>query len=268
MKKSYLNNMKFEKLSIKEKLTIYAFSCKLFFKSRKERTYDIINADYDLDAWNQDFEKIDWKTHYKNLTEKVIFGYNGGVFKGKRKEFERAYFMMLSEFFSGFKNESIVELGCGLGVHLFYLYDLGFKKLEGYDLSNNAILRAKQHSKDENISIGFETHDLNKTFRKNEIENKIVFTHACLEQCHLFMSNILKNIIDGNPKMVINFEVDYDSAPTNVKKYFDACGYQNNLVKELRSMEKNGSIEIVSIQKLPLSLSAFNKLSAIIWKIK
>jgi hypothetical protein len=53
-----------------------------------------------------------------------------------------------------------------------------------------------------------------------------------------------------------------------VKKYFDARDYQNNLVNELQKLEKQKEIEIVSINKLPLSLSPVNRLSAIIWKIK
>ena len=53
-----------------------------------------------------------------------------------------------------------------------------------------------------------------------------------------------------------------------VKKYFDSKGYQNNLVRELKKLEKQNEVEIISIQKLPLTLSPFNRLSLIIWKTK
>ena len=82
------------------------------------------------------------------------------------------------------------------------------------------------------------------------------------------MPNVLKNIIKGKPKIVLNFEVDYDSAPMMVKKYFNSKGYQNNLVRELKKLEKQNIVEIISIQKLPLTLSPFNRLSLIIWKTK
>jgi hypothetical protein len=82
------------------------------------------------------------------------------------------------------------------------------------------------------------------------------------------MPNILKNIVIGKPKVVLNFEVDYDSSPIMVKKYLDACGYQNNLVRELKKLEKQKKIEITSIEKLLLSLSSVNRPSAITWKVK
>ena len=53
-----------------------------------------------------------------------------------------------------------------------------------------------------------------------------------------------------------------------IKKYFDSKGYQNNLVRELKKLQKQKKIEIISIEKLPLTLSPFNRLSVITWKIK
>lgn len=118
------------------------------------------------------------------------------------------------------------------------------------------------------MSIHFGVHDLNQPFTENMIKNKVVFTHQCLEQCHLFMPNILKNIVKGRPKIVVNFEVDYDSSPIMVKKYFEHQGYQNNLVRELKKLEKQKKIEIISIERLPLSFNPFNRLSAITWEVK
>ena len=100
------------------------------------------------------------------------------------------------------------------------------------------------------------------------IKDKVVFTSGCLEQCKHIMENALKNIVNGNPKLVINFEVDYDASPYIVKKYLDSCDYQNNLVKELKILEKNGDIELVSIKKLKYSISPVNRSSAIMWKPK
>jgi len=78
------------------------------------------------------------------------------------------------------------------------------------------------------------------------------------------MPIVLNNILKGKPKLVINFEVDYDSSDSLVKDYFDACDYQNNFVSELKNMQKQ--INILSINRLPLSLSPVNRVSAIIWK--
>ena len=258
------------KISLKEKLKIYAFVLKLFLKSRKNRTYDIVNKDYDLGSWNRDLEEIDFETHYGNndKNETVIFTEHGKIFKDIRKKFEKKYNSVLLEFLSKHKQESLVELGCGLGVHQLLLHNAGFQELEGYDLSKNAILRNREFAQKNNLPIKFEVQDLNEEFPENMIKSKTVFTHACLEQCHMIMPNVLKNIIKGKQKLVLNFEVDYDSAPMMVKKYFDSKGYQNNLVRELKKLEKQNEVEIISIQKLPLTLSPFNRLSLIIWKTK
>jgi hypothetical protein len=260
----------FQKILLQEKLKIYGFLAKLFLKSRINRTYDVVNADYDLGSWNRNIDKIDFYTHY-GKTEKndmVIFTCNGGLFKDTRSRFEKKYNSMLVDILSEYKQESVVELGCGIGVHQFLLYNEGFQKLEGYDLSENAISVNKQYSDKKEIPILFGVHDLNQPFPENMIKNKVIFTHACLEQCHMIMANVLNNILQGKPKIVINFEVDYDSSPLMVKKHFDSRGYQNNLVRELKKLQKEKKIEIISIEKLPLSLSPFNRLSAIIWKIK
>lgn len=265
-----LNEIGAVNISFKEKLKIYGFICKLFLKSRKKRTYDVVNADYDLGAWNRDLEKIDFDTHYGNTdkNEVVVFTHNNKILKNVRSKFEKKYNDMLLSFFTDYKDDSIVEMGCGFGVHQFLLYEAGFRKLEGYDLSQNAISRNQQHSKKNGLSIKFGIQDLNEEFSENIIKDKVVFTHACLEQCHMIMSNVLKNIINAKPKLVINFEVDYDSSPVIVKKYFDSKGYQNNLVRELKKLQNQNKIEIISIEKLPLSLSPFNRLSIIKWKIK
>jgi len=265
-----LNENDIQKISFKEKLKIFGFVCKLFLKSRKKRTYDVVNADYDLGSWNREIEKIDFDTHYgkTDKNEMVVFTFNGKILKGVRNKFEKKYNTMLLEFFVDYKEDSIVELGCGIGVHQFLLHGEGFRKLEGYDLSENAISRNQQYSKKKGISIKFGVQDLNQKFPENLIKDKVVFTHACLEQCHMIMPNVLKNIIDGKPKLVLNFEVDYDSAPIMIKKYFDSKGYQNNLVRELKKLQKQKKIEIISIKKLPLTLSPFNRLSVITWKIK
>jgi len=266
-----LSDKDIQKCSLKDKFMIYGYITKLLLKSKK-RTYDVINNEYDLGVWNRDIEKIDFETRSGNynrsdLNDIIIFTHNDKLFKCIRSTIEKKFDSILLSVLADYKEDSVVELGCGLGVNLFLLYKAGFRKLEGYDLSENAISRVKQYSEKKEMHIHFGVHDLNQPFTENMIKDKVVFTSACLEQCKLIMPNILKNIIKGRPKVVLNFEVDYDSSPLMVKKYFDACGYQNNLVTELKKLEKQKKIEITSIEKLPLSLSPVNRLSAITWKV-
>ena len=77
------------------------------------------------------------------------------------------------------------------------------------------------------------------------------------------MKTVIQNIVDSKPKLVINFEVDYDNAPFMVKQYCNAMDFQNNLVRELKNNKK---VEIMSTERLSLKMTHVNIMSAIIWK--
>lgn len=79
------------------------------------------------------------------------------------------------------------------------------------------------------------------------------------------MPNVLQNILKAKPKLVMNFEVDYDSSPYIVRKYFDSRDYQNNLVRNLKKLENQNKLEIISIQKMTYSGSPVNRRSVITW---
>lgn len=254
-----------------DKVKLYLYIGKLRLR-KKNRDHNIINKEYNLGLWNRQYNTIDFETlprmYGKDDNTSSIFTINNVLFKGKYGDYTEKFQQQFFDILDNYIDEPVVELGCGLGSNLFQLSHRNFKKLEGYDVSENAISLAKRHNTEKNHGIHFDVLDLNRPLPKGIIEDKVVFTNTCLEQLKHYMSNILKNIIDGKPKVVINFEVDYDPSPFMVKQYFNACDYQNNLVKELSRLEKQKKIEIVSIKKLPLSLTPVNRLSAIIWKIK
>lgn len=251
---------------------IYAYLIKLNLR-KKTRNYSLIDEEYNSGKWNRQFEEIDFETLSGNYDRKDVNEFNIVVIDGKlkkvlRKDYEIHSNAEFLSFFKNYFNDSIIELGCGLGAHLFSLYNAGFKKLSGCDLSVNAINNLKKYTKIKDIDIDFDVCDLNNEFPENFIHDKIVFTYTCLEQCKHIMSNVLQNIIKGKPKLVIHFEVDYDSSPLMVKNYFDSCDYQNNLVRELKKLEKENKIEILSIQKLNYAGTPVNRRSSIMWKLK
>lgn len=259
------------KFRLKDRLKLYYDIEKLKFKKIK-RDYSKINEDYNNNSerWDRSLDDIDFETWQGNYNVDGsllrILTMNGKLFKGTWDDYADKFIQQILHELDKYKDESIVELGCGLGYILFQLHHKNFKKLEGFDLSKNAISVLKKYCQKKNYSINFDTLDLIKPFPNGTIENKVVYTHTCLEQLKNYMPNVIKNIINGKPKMVINFEVDYDSAPFMVKEYFKARDYQNNLVRELRKLEKQKKIEIISIKKLPLSLSPLNRVSVITWK--
>ena len=263
----------YKKPSLIEILKIYGYVFKLNLQKQK-RDYDLIDQGYNSGLWNKKFEEIDFESPQGNYSrtdseDVVVMCYEGKMVKAKMQDFLMKRKSEFLEFFDEFdKMQTIVELGCGLGFNLFNLHRIGFKKLEGYDLSKNSIENLQKYVKMNDYDMYFDVCDLNKAFSKNMIKDKVVFTRGCLEQCKHIMQNALKNICNGYPKLVINFEVDYDASPYIVKKYLDSRDYQNNLVKELKILEKNGDIELVSIKKFKYSISPVNRSSAIMWKPK
>lgn len=258
------------KITMKDKIKLYMYIGKLFL-NRKKRDHSKINQEYNSGIWNRKFGDVEFESlsgNYgrKDMEEYSIFTNNDKLFKGIRSQYEKKYQQQIFDILDNYIDDSVVELGCGLGTNLFQLHHMNFKKLEGYDISENAISLVTQHCKKKGYDIHFGVCDLNNSLPM--IKDKIVFTRSCMEQLKHIMPNVLKNIIAGKPKLVINFEVNYNTSPPLVKKYFDARDYQNNLVNELLKLEKQKEIEMVSINKLPLSLSPVNRLSCIMWKIK
>ena len=264
-----------KKPSLIEILKIYGYVFKLNLQKQK-RDYNLIDQQYNSGVWNsKPLEETDFESAYGNYARtesenhELVMCYEGNMVKAKWHDFAKECISEFLTFFNEFdKKQAIVELGCGLGFNLFNLRRMGFKKLEGYDLSKIAIEKLQKYVKMNDYDMHFDVCDLNKPFFENMIKDKVVFTSGCLEQCKHIMENALKNIVDGNPKLVINFEVDYDTSPYIVKKYLDSCDYQNNLVKELKILEKKGTIELLSIKKLKYSISPLNRASVIIWKLK
>ena len=256
-------------MSFVDKLKLHLYIKKL---ERKKiyRDKNIIMS-WNNDVWNQTYDEIDFESLTgiikKNPNSFSLFVKNNKIFKGKWIDYVESYENQLTEVILDNANDDpIVELGCGLGRHLFQLYKKNLRKLEGYDISKNAIFLAQKHSDKKNYGIKFDILDITETIKNDILKNKIIFTHGCLEQLKHFMPNVLTNILNNKPKLVINFEVDYESSSSLVKKYFNARDYQNNLVTELNKLQNENKIIIRSVKQLPLSLSPVNRLSTIIWQ--
>ncbi len=258
-------------VTIKDKLRLY-YDIELLKLKNIKREYKVINQEYNDGFWSNESEDTanfeTWVGNYGTGSQVRIYVRDGKFFKGTKKEYAEEYYLQLDNVLEQYKNESIVELGCGRGHILFRLYHKDYKDLAGYDISENAISQLQKYCTTKKYPMNFDVQDLNKSFTPGIIKDKIVYTHTCLEQLKNYMPNVLKNIIDGKPKLVINFELDYDSSPFLVKEYFKARDYQNNLVRELKKLEKQNKVEIISIKKFSLALSPTNRISTIIWKIK
>jgi len=252
-------------LLLVERIKLYGYVGKRSLK-RIKRTPQFINSEYNDGVWNKDYdEKLleSMRSMYGHTEkkEKGLFIKNGKYVHDTYGNFGRQYWNQILSYLSFYKNSEIVELGCGLGFHLFELQRNGFLKLHGYDISKNAIKFARIHNKKIDSNIEFDVLDIIKPLP--DFSNKIIFTHYCLEQLKHYMKTVIQNIVDSTPNLVINIEVDYDSAPFIVKMFFKATDCQDNLMRELKS---NPEISIISSTILPLQMLPLNRLSCIQWK--
>jgi len=247
----------------KIKHTINVIFLNLFKK--KKRNQELINSEYNNYTWkNVTIENLELSNHsmYGLKNDDVgLMVKDGKWFKGKYGDYYEQYWTQIKSYLLEYKNDEVIELGCGVGINLFRLWNDKFTKLYGYDLSGNAIALAKKYSEKNNSNIKFDVLDL--TNELPNFSNKIIFTHACLEQVKYSMKTVIQNLIKSNPKLVINFEVDFENAPFIVKQFCNAMDFQNNLVQELKN---NKNVEIISIEELSLNTSHVNIMSAIIWK--
>lgn len=232
---------------------------------KQKRNQTLINSEYNDGQWkHMTVEKLELSIHSMYGLKNDDLGLmvkDGKWFKGKYGDYYEQYWKQIKSYLLEYRNDEVIELGCGLGVNLFRLWNDEFTKLHGYELSENAVSLAKEYNEKINSNIEFDVLDL--TNKLPDFSNKIVFTHACLEQVKHSMKTVVQNMVDSNPKLVINFEVDYDNAPFMVKQYCNAMDYQNNLVQELKN---NKNVEIISKERLSLNISHVNIMSAIIWK--
>ena len=232
---------------------------------KKKRNQELVNLEYNDYNWkNMTIEKLELSNHSMYGLKNDDMGLmvkDGKWFKGKYGDYFDQYWTQIKSYLLEYKNDEVIELGCGLGINLFRLWNDKFTKLYGYDLSENAISLAKKYNEKNNSNIKFNVLDL--TNELPNFSNKIIFTHACLEQVKYSMKTVIQNLIKSNPKLVINFEVDFENAPFIVKQFCNAMDFQNNLVQELKN---NKNVEIISIEELSLNTSHVNIMSAIIWK--
>jgi SAM-dependent methyltransferase len=246
-------------------LKLYGYVAKLSLKSSKKRTKEQVKSEYEDGLWDKKYDSSLYTQrgsgYGKRADDKIIFVNDGKISKGYWKDIVQMFEKQLTDILSNYRDEETVELGCGIGYNLFKLKKIGFKKLHGYEISKNAIGLAKIHNKKIQSDINFDVLDI--TEKLPNFTGKIIFTVGCLEQLKHSMNKVVQNIIDSNPKLVINFEVDYDNASFLTRKYFDVADFQNNLVQEIN---KNKNIEIISIDKLDVDISPLNTISAIIWK--
>ena len=139
--------------------------------------------------------------------------------------------------------ENILEIGCNVGRNLHYLYEAGYKNLNGIDISKNAIILMKntyprmvKNVKIINRSIEEGIRD----YKNNEFE--VVFTMAVLEHIHPDSEFIFSEMVRITKNLLITIEdekhVSWRHFPRNYKHIFEPLGMEQ--IYEHHCKKKDG----------------------------
>jgi hypothetical protein len=170
----------------------------------------------------------------------------------------------------------LVELGCGTGLNLFSLFLSGrWERLEGFDISKNGIQAAReaaQHFHLSNIDFGFldltDPHDSNLT----RLKGKTAFTYYCLEQLKYSTPIVIDNLVKAGIKRVIHIESATELlrlwSPSDLLSYLyiTKMDYQDNLLRTLEQVERQGTIRIVDKKRLGYAPTCKNDPMLVCWE--
>lgn len=117
-------------------------------------------------------------SNIKNIynTKDVSYNYIEQVKKGLWKSEEYA----INKYFN--KTDKIIDIGCGAGRTTIALYNLGYKKIQGFDLSETLINAARKFAEQRNLPIQFDVLNMMSTHYENQ-EFDVAFLSDCALIC-------------------------------------------------------------------------------------
>ncbi len=171
--------------------------------------------------------------------------------------------------------DGLVELGCGWGANLFSLALANrWRSLRGYDVSANGVRATNEAAAYFGVqSVHAQQLDLTKRNQQGfrEIEGATAFTYLCLEQLKYSTRLVIENLLDSGVRRVIHVEPTpelfswWRLTDLANRFYLTAHDYQNNLLKTLRSLEKEGRLRLTAVARLNFSPRAVNDPTLICW---
>ena len=243
----------------------YLYVCKVLINRRK-RTKTQVNKEYDSGSYMRGLNLIN---EVKTLDDMRYLMYDrfynsqeaGYVLNGKWCLLDQRKFIDISEDeFQRFilksvkESDTILELGCGNGKHLFELRNRGFKgTLYGFELSKNAIEIAKKINEKFKTNINFQVFDITQSI-PDTFTGSTIFTIGVVEQIKYNVDNMIDNLIAINPKQVIHMEDVHEISQFGIRKLFlmmyaYARDYNTKLIKTLKKHDLDIlEIEINTIQ--------------------
>ena len=278
----------FESLKYEIKILLKILRAHYIRKQKKIRTTNVVEADYENNAWKNILESEYWLksnnleqfcftptscSKLEDITEIICLLDNKLV----KTTFPFIFNYMATKNSSILKKfvtetDDLVELGCGFGMALFSFRSKGISNsMTGYDISSNAISAAKKINQHFRCNIKFDTVDLSKPFNGSFLKQKTVFTSHSFEQLKYYTETAIDSILRGKPKQVLHFEpvvelFGFGLRDTVSKVHNSFADYQDNLLTTLKKFEKQQKLKILEVKRLGHETNPFNETSFIRWE--
>ncbi len=137
----------------------------------------------------------------------------------------------------------ILEIGCNVGRNLNCLYTAGFRRLEGIEISEEAVELLKQSYPEMGGNSGIHNapvEDIIKEFEDGEFD--IVFTMAVLEHIHRDSEWIFAEMVRTTRGFLVTVEdergISWRHFPRNYRKVFERLGLKQ--IEEFKCDEVDG----------------------------
>lgn len=139
-------------------------------------------------------------------------------------------------------NDSILDVGCNCGRHLNYLVESGYTKLQGFDLSQNALhMMQKWFPKLSDVGEfyhgTFGSYFLGKTDKSVDV---VISFGATIENCHPSLDIVMQMCRVARKYVIININIDGHSYPRLWEYEFRKNGFE--LVEKTSCVGKNSRI--------------------------
>lgn len=237
---------------------------------RRRRSRAVVRADYEAGGWSQELTNRTWErcSTLRAYLDRVWVGrrltaqIDGQLWSVPAPDFYRFRRARLVEIMQRYSlpNEPLVELGSGTGSIVFELALEGqWRKLLGLELSPTGRQVADIVTRYFEVSgVEFAEIDLldenSPGYRR--LGGQTVYTHYCLEQLPDHTEQILRSLIQAGIKRAILIEPSYELLRWYSLRdlasmtYVLRQDYQRSIVAGARTLEREGLIRIVDLERL------------------
>jgi SAM-dependent methyltransferase len=252
---------------------------------RRRRTREEVNGEYDGRCWSSILADQPWLraadlSAFVNPSgrEIRIAKIDNRLVRLTDAEYYRYRGAMLRSVIEREAGDAIelAEIGCGYGHNLFTLaLDDRWRRLAGFDVSAAGVEAGLQIAAHFGLSdrVKFERLDLtdDSALAFARLRGLTVFSYYCLEQLKYDTGRVLENLRRAGVRRVIHIEplaevLSLASLRDLVNYlYIRRQDYQDNLLRTLRGLEREGKVRVLSVRRLLYAPGPRHDAAVIVW---